>query len=460
MTQKLYVNLGRLGDCLNLLPLLYADFKAGARSAFLTCKDYVDTLKGCSYLDAYSFDGTPDQIDKAMEYAGTLGKQVVCCQTAGPLDLIQKYAYGPAGMPHAKEESFQKTAWKMAGREKDWKLQTPLVFDQRSPEREAALVKGWDSKKRHILVHADGKSSPFPCKELLFTLLRLRFKKGYEIHDLSEVKAERFYDILGLYEKAYVLIAVDSAPLHLAYACPKLPVIAFVNDRPNLWNGSCWRPNHVLHIRYGDCATRITELLDVIPDIGHPGCRFNPTVKSPKIVHVWSRYELNQANKERHLKARETWKAAYHDNRWVETPIEVGAIGRDTLTSIRGEKARYCYLKDSFRLACLRADDNDLICLTRPDTCLCVNITELLLNNPLSYSHRTVTENGQLNWHPMVDLFCMPKTWWQAHQNELPDLVLGNDIFWQRALAELLKMHGAVELPFAIYRDAAKKEAE
>lgn len=455
--QKLYVNLGRLGDAINLLPILWSDAQSGSRSGMLVSKEIAGLLDGCSYVDPFIFDGPPHDLEGAMRFAKTLNKQIICCQTAGPLDVIQKYSYGPAGLAHAAEESFQKTAWKMAGRLSDWKSQLPLVIDRRDEDRERQLVRDWSLRRKHILVHAQGKSSPFPFKDLLFTLLNLKFRKGWEVHDLSEMKAERFYDLLRPMEMATALVAIDSAPLHLAYACKSLPVIALVNDRPQLWNGSVWRPNHICHIRYTDFPRRCVEMLDAIDSIGSAGNWFCKETKTPKIVHVWSAYEVTDKNRERNVTAIDTWGREVQSGHWIQTPVEVGSLGRDSRNTLKDEK-RFCYLRDAMRLACLRAGDSDLICLTRSDTCFREGLTEALLKHPLSYAHRTVEDGNRRTWHPMVDLFCMPKTWWQAHQHEMPDMVLGHDIFWPRVMTEIMKRHGAVDLPFTVYRKPSKKE--
>ena len=46
------------------------------------------------------------------------------------------------------------------------------------------------------------------------------------------MKAERFYDLLALFERAKCLVTVDTAHLHLAYACPTLPVVAIIGANP------------------------------------------------------------------------------------------------------------------------------------------------------------------------------------------------------------------------------------
>lgn len=274
MTPRLYIQLGKTGDILSLLPLLYLDAQSGNRAGLMVSKEYAGILDGCSYVDPVIFDGQPWELDRAYAEAVATGKEVICCQVNGPPELVAKFSYSPRGLTHATTESFQKEAWKLAGRLHEWRNQPPLAFDRRSPEREAELLKAWPKSKKVILVSCSGASSPFPCRELLFKLLRLNFKKGYEIVDLADFKAGRIYDLLALYERAHCLVSDDSAPLHLAYACKTLPVVALVNDRPLLWNGSCWRATHIHHCRYRDFPKRAVETLNSIMFIGSPGSFF------------------------------------------------------------------------------------------------------------------------------------------------------------------------------------------
>lgn len=450
MTPRLYITLGRAGDILNVLPLLYLDAQAGQRSALMVGKDYAPILEGCSYVDPVIFDGQPHELERAYAEAVATGREVICCQVNGPPEAVAKLSYGSRSLAHATTESFQKEVWKIAGRLEDWRNQPPLVFDRRNPEREAALCRLLNPKKKVILVSTKGTSSPFPYPDLLLKLLRLEFTKGYQVIDLANFQAERIFDLLAVFEKAHCLVTTDSAPLHLAYACPKLPVVALVNDRPLLWNGACWRPNHIAHVRYRDFPRRAVPLLEAIGDIG--GLRGFARLHAPgrKIIHVWSEYEAGDPG--RNASALDTWLEASSNTRaWVATPIEVGALGQDSLHSELKDSKRFPYVHDALRLACLRAQDDDLICLTRRDTKFGHDLTARLWQHAPCFAHRRLEAPN--THHPAVDLFCFTKAWWRAHQAEYPPrMVLGLDPYWGRCLLELVKKHGGTELTEAVSR--------
>lgn len=460
MTPRLYIQLGKAGDILSLLPLLWLDAQKGERSAIMVSKAYGPILEGCSYLDPVIFDGDPHELARAHAEAVASKREVICCQVNGPPDQVAALTYGPRGLAHATTESFQKEAWKIAGRLKDWRDQPPLVFDKRNPEREAEAVKFWPKKKKVILVSYKGTSSPFPYADLLMELLRLKFGKQFEIFDLSKRTYERFYDLLALYEKAHCLVTTDSAPLHLAYACKTLPVVALVNDRPLLWSGSCWRPNHIFHCRYRDFPRRAVKMLRAIERIT-VWSRYNRPSVARKVVHVWSAYEQSEANEERTQEAFQSWEWLQENwNDWTSTEIEIGMVGQDSAHSELKDTKRFPFVHDVLRLACLRAEEDDQILLTRCDTSLLNDIPSALnaLGGMPGWHHRVLTGPTSTTHHPAVDLFCFTKKWWREHQDEYPArMVMGQDPYWHRILMELVKKHGGKELKGCVYRAWPKK---
>lgn len=463
MTQRLYIQLGKAGDILSLLPLLWLDAQKGERSALMVAKDYAPILEGCSYLDPVIFDGDPHELARAHAEAVATGKEVICCQVNGPPEQVAALTYGSRGLNHATTESFQKESWKIAGRLNEWRDQPPLVFDKRSPEREAELLKFWPKNKKVILVSLAGSTSPFPFKDLLHELLRLKFAKGYQIIDLANIRAERFYDLLTLYEKAHCLVTDDSAPLHLAYACKTLPVVALINDRTSpdyhgggstfssLWHGSCWRPNHIFHCRYRDFPKRSVAMIASISSIGAPGSWFCKTRSSPTIIHAVSQYETSEDNFSRHAEAITSWEREWNNGHWICSWISLGIVGRDSAHSALKDSKRFPYVQDVLSLACLRANPDDLICLTRCDTAFSPGITEALIANAPCFHHRRLANPD--THHPAVDLFCFTKKWWLEHKDEYPSsMVMGLDHHWHRILMELVKKHGGKELKGCVYR--------
>jgi len=261
-----YIQLGKIGDVLNLLPLLCEDALAGQKPSLMVCKEFSDVLTGCSYVNPIIFGGQLFQIATAIAQAKTMTNDIKVCQVLGPRREVLEHVYKMQGVKETVTDSFQQESWRLAGRKQsDWERQPPLIFDLRDKEREYALVTKYVGKRKPtILVNLQGKSSPFPYADLLAELIRLKLTKQFKIVDLSEIQATHFYDLLGLYDKAHCLISVDTATLHLAHASPNLPVIALTKDTPNYWHGSAWRPQHVCYIRYQDFPSRWRDLFEVI----------------------------------------------------------------------------------------------------------------------------------------------------------------------------------------------------
>jgi hypothetical protein len=450
VNQKIYCCLGRLGDVLAFLPVLHAEFKNGNRCGMMVAKEFAGVLDGISYADKIEYPGQCYEIDRAMAQAWQLSPSVQCVQVAGPSELVKKFTYQPAGLEKAVTDSFTKESWRMAGRLDLWKTQPPLIIDRRDSQRESELLKDFPKKKKVILISAGGTTSPFPYHDLLFKILQINFQPKHVVVDLARFHAERIYDLLALYERAHCLVACDSAPLHLAHACPNLPVVALANDSPSLWHGSPWRANHIAYIRYKDFALRACEMLDAIEGIGGFGTLKGASGKR-RIVHCWSQYDVSTDNKERHEVAVNNWKENYGSGNWVAAKIDFGALGKDSKTILKDDR-RFPSLKEVIRLATFRTRDEDVICLTRGDTCW-DSLDDALLANAPCYAHRCLRdESGHTTWHPAVDLFAFTKLWWNEHGRELPDLLLSKDPYWSRCLYELIKLHGGKELPNAIWR--------
>ena len=446
MTKKIVICLSKFGDICALLPLLQHECENGNPMALMVSKDYASVMEGQSIVETIVFDGGAHEIQRAYEHAKTLSNDVTCVQVAGPAAEVKKYTYELNGRKGEVTDSFAKEPWHILGKMDVWRKQPVLKFDKRDEKREWKLISEshdflGDKKDKVILISLGGANSPFPFRPLLERMIYLQFEQQYQIIDISKIKCERVYDLLGLYERASCLIASDSAPLHLATAVPSLPVIALINDKPSLWNGSPWRANHVCHVRYSDFARRGTEILDAVQSAEE---RSLPrSSQSPNFIHVWSHYDLSSGYPE----AKATWGG----NRFRECAIEVGALGRDSHYSQVKDPVRYPFLKDALRLATFRAKEQDVLILTKSDTCLPEGIAEKI--KAPCFAHRF--EKG--SYSPFVDLFAFTKEWWEAHREELPELIMGADVMWNQVLKALILKHGGTELPLGtVYRGENK----
>lgn len=423
---KLWVQLGRSGDIMNVLPLLWQEAQAGRKCRLMVAKEYAPLLEGVSYVDPIVFDGQAHELDRALTQARILAdNEVICTQVNGPLELVEELVYKPAGQTRAVTTSYQKEMWKIAGKLADWGNypehpcgQLPLVFDKPSLDREGALLEkafAGRKNKKVILLAADGLSSPFPYKKLLLYLLKECSR--FHVVDLGEVKAHRLFDLLALYRSAHALVAVDSAPLHLANAVPNLPVFALVNDRPLLWNGSSWRANHAFYCRYADFPNRAPAMMTLLEEFK----RIEPGEQTT--VHVYNGL-------------KESAPMTPPDRFWQLLPIEPGMMGRLT-------EDGQPYLKDCLKMAIQRAGQNGKVVLSRPGLDLSRNISiELSLLQKPGYAYRL--SKGQ--YSPITDFFVAPAPWWADRLKEIPDLFLNNDYFWSTAIGTIFQAHNAKDI--------------
>jgi hypothetical protein len=132
-----------------------------------------------------------------------------------------------------------------------------LIFDKRDANRERALLERVNRRKLPmLLVNFAGITSPFaPVPEVMNALEC--FRGQFVVVNLSDLRAYRIYDLIGLMDNAIGLLTIDTSTLHLAAASPT-PYIAFCRDDGQ--SGS---------IPKGNCALKVpySRTLDMIPAI-------------------------------------------------------------------------------------------------------------------------------------------------------------------------------------------------
>lgn len=437
-----FITLGRNGDMLNTLPLLYYTYQLGARPTIITTTPYLSLVDGVSYADAVPYAGYYGDTQGAKAFARRLGFN----------NVILAQCYGEA---FTKErDSFASEAWRLAGFDSLWgKL--PLVFDRRDPERERALLERVKSDKPIVLTCFESISSPFPHSAVVLDALR-PFRDRFEFVDVSSLRAVRFYDLLALYEKAVGLVTVDTGPLHLAQATPHLPVVALVQDKPSSWFGSPPRSNHVLRVPYAEVGRRAGEIAQIVDTIEQR--------KVQRIIHVWSDYTGRKADAmHRHEMAKETWRlcgATLVDCRVADEQLRRSS--RKTL----GDTRACPFVKDLIESGAKVANDDDILLFTNDDTCLADGAVECIRSivnqrGALWCARRELppfveplpSEKMMKGYkHVGADLFAFTKGWWTAHCGSMPDMLYGYEAF-DLVLKKLILLRGGVEAENLCYHE-------
>jgi hypothetical protein len=302
--------LGRHGDLVNCLPMAYALSRQVGRVNWLVSHEYEGTLEGASYVNAVRWNGGQDSLHDALRtYANA---NPICAQAWLNPD------------PQRLTPSYALEQWRLAGMLELFGS-LPLIFDRQNLERANAL-RDRVLARRHpgrplIIACVDGVSSPFRHGPKLLAMLR---GLDTDVIDLRDVRAERVFDLLPLFDAADCLVTIDTLPLHLARACT-VPTVCLLNDDWNGWRASVPPPQCVWQRTYSEAAENLGECTAAVEAIaGRPRCE-----TAVVVAH------LHDTTSERAIEARKTWPdgwLAAKPQRWLEdSPTRRVAYMRDIL---------------------------------------------------------------------------------------------------------------------------------
>lgn len=249
-----FFQMGRFGDLILLLPAFQEwARRTGYPTIVVTSNEFGSVLDGVSYVHAVKLPHNWHlEAGLALKYAQKLYPHIVRIQLHGH------------GLPPATPDSltsYSLSMWERTGLLDRYHF-LPLVFDRRSPEREAALVKKWKrTDKPLFLTNFHGATSPFPDEFRMIAELCKHFGDRCEFVNTNEARGYRIYDLLGLMDVAAGLITIDTATLHLA-AAAKCPYIALV--RQDGQAGSIPKGNNALKVGYQEAMQRIPDIVRTI----------------------------------------------------------------------------------------------------------------------------------------------------------------------------------------------------
>jgi hypothetical protein len=458
MKNRLYIQLGRAGDILNVLPLLQRDAERSCDPpVIMVAREFAALLEGITYAHVVVWPGAFNDILGAYKVAEVMADQMSC-------EIICTQIYGNAisGPEHCT--SFMRQSWDQVPGAPPWGT-LPLLFDHRDLTRERGvknqLVR--TTGKPYIVTALSGTSSPFPHAVNLLRYLRAHLSVDFEIVDISGFMAPRFYDLITLLEDAHAVVAVDSGVLHLMHAAPRTPVVAFVTREPSPWHGTPWRANHVGRFYYDEAPECFMRAMNLAA---------NPRLDQPSIFHAWTcSGQIDPETSRRMTFARNTWKAEndLSRGRWHERPLlEVLGL-RTSYTDEDVKDTQPCpFIKDVITRAAHGARPFDVIAYTNADVCFTPGLTGWVLDKTArqgcAFTHRwdyharlvqpfrSETEVAGLDWYPGSDAFFFTVAWWRKHRDEMPDMICGREKV-DEVLRQLIKRHGGLEIHCAIYHE-------
>lgn len=238
------VELGRLGDIVNILPCLKLIADRYKKPHLMVSAEFAELLDGVTYVEPFVIPLKNEELVAATSIAKSSFSICLVAQIWGKKPFTierQCRSYN--------EESFRAIGMLHHFEDKNFRP----VFDNRSPERERVLVEQvvGDSKKPIILVNVTkAVSSPCAhCAPLLEEITKV-WSSDYLIVNLAEIRAHRVYDLLALMELARCCVTLDTVFAHLAPAT-KCPVVLLSN--PRHWAGTIVRGgNGVSDIPYDE----------------------------------------------------------------------------------------------------------------------------------------------------------------------------------------------------------------
>lgn len=458
MKPTLFVQLGRLGDILNVLPLCFAEYaRAGERPHLMIAEQFAAAIKGVTYVVPLlwrgEFEDLPGALLVAEQVAETMGLRLICTQIYGRHFAVPENC-----------SSFMRESWAAVPGSPPWGS-LPLMIDR---DLDAEAVVTWthvgeiEDPRPIVLLALSGHSSPFAHGRALKKLLRNELDRDFRVRDLSGYLAPAPRDLLGLMRKAHCLVTVDSGLLHLAHAVPNLPVIAFLTREPSIWHGSPWRPNHVSRFFYDEAPECLASVAPAVRNARDPDAR-------PRIVHVWSEFTGDRETRRRMKLARASWALEYgHYDGWRPHAMREADHWRQSTDSPVNDERPVPFMRDLIAHALnLDLGPTDVIALTNSDVCATPGLTGWILDSVqrhgAAFSHRwdfdllesPLTGEHQVirgAFYPGSDAFFFTRAWWDQHGAKYPDMLLGREHV-DEVLRQLIKGTGGVEIHAGIYHE-------
>jgi hypothetical protein len=248
-----FVQLGRFGDLILLLPAFKEWFdQTGIPPRVVSSFEFGTVLEGVSYVRPLLRNiNWHFGLKQAANSAAALYPNVIVTQLHGDGFRVE-----PDSLP-----SYSMTMWARTGVDLGLYEKLPVVFDRRRALQEKQLINRFvKHDKPLLLVNFDSYTSPLhecdPIKRFIS-----QWGSEFQILNTHFVRADRVFDLLGLFDIAAGLITIDTMTLHLASAS-KIPYVALVRNDGQ--SGSIPKGNCVLKIGYGEMHNRFAELESVL----------------------------------------------------------------------------------------------------------------------------------------------------------------------------------------------------
>lgn len=408
-----FVELGRYGDIINILPIVRDKFiETGIKPVVAVSRGFEDLFDCVTYADALPLPLKTTEILPAIDEAKARFEKVIVTQI-----------YGIKYDPGKQTKHFNIESWRIGGYLDRWDDPSlRLVFDKRSYSRERLLIDKLipSCDKPVIFVNLISYSSPFSQKSSFKERLFKRWSDQVSLIDVSDYKAHNIVDLLGLMEIADAVLTVDTATIHLALAVDT-PVMG-------VFPVKCWRKPKL----------KCNVILDVDASVPNPD--FGPLdeaiaelirkTKSRNVVHA---VEWHENSDPRVSRAQSTWdKTGWTVKQYREYSRDARSLG---------DPRALPFMRDVLTNALSGASHHDYIVMTNDDNGLSENadreIRSVLSRAVMATGRRFDPEEPT---HIGRDLIAFRAGWLKHNFDLIPDFILGAPEWdlWAAAFARKL----------------------
>jgi hypothetical protein len=405
------VSLRRAGDIINLFPLLQKLSKRENRPIRLVvAQEFKTLLDGVSYVEPVVWSGDwEDPVGAAKKHGAAIAQ-----------------VFGRGLTPDIWNGNFAKMAWEQLGHQ--WNRYMPLVFDRRSLAREKELADNtFKTKRPKILVKLVGNSSPFGEQEWVRAQLE-EFREQAELVDLDTLKAERIYDVIGLMDRAALVITVDTVAFWLAGAST-VPVILFTNNTK--FGASPPKGNVITAHRYAEVVENWSSIRKMIIASLH-------TPVNPGMILAFSDY--NPTDPETISRQN----AAYMT--WPSLGARMFSAHPPRNSTALGDHKSMFYVRDIIDAAWQSGNEGVLVLTNNDiqfDTRLRGSIMDSCAKRGCWWAYRCESPQDR-NTDQGADVFAFTRRWWALHSHFFPDFLMGY-WWWDDMMVRIMQWSGCPE---------------
>lgn len=241
------IQLGRYGDILTLLPLIQTG-RFGVVN-WVVCEEFANILENQEFVTPVIWRGPVDDVQGAVE-------SIRMESFLGTEYRVTQVNRNPSKMSRGVSHNFQHEMFLRAGAGLEELIHLPLKLEY-SKERwgESRTVRIGVGECSTLVYHTAGVSSSYDPNPMLESAL-MDLERDMMLFPTAQLKCDRIIDMCQLLhdakERGGVLVTVDTALLHLAYAVG-IPTVALVPD--DFWVAAITRKHWIARVTHSRSRT-------------------------------------------------------------------------------------------------------------------------------------------------------------------------------------------------------------